>query len=273
MSIPGVMEASRLGSFDTSGEQSKTIMPGLQHKYKETALILSTNRCAMYCRHCFRKRLVGISEEAVFSHLDEIVRYIRDHKEISNVLVSGGDAFMNSNEMIGQILELLTDIEHLDLIRFGTRMPVVLPQRITTDPELLHLLRKYGTRKQLCVVTQFNHPKEITTESSAAVKMLLETGIPVRNQTVLLKGVNDEAQVLGTLLRKLTRTGVIPYYIFQCRPVTGVVSSFQVPLKKGYSIIAQALQMQNGQGKCCRFVLNFYFFLSNNLKVQLLLLP
>ena len=97
-------------------------------------------------------------------------------------------------------------------------MPVVLPQRITTDPELLHLLRKYGTRKQLCVVTQFNHPKEITTESSAAVKMLLETGIPVRNQTVLLKGVNDEAQVLGTLLRKLTRTGVIPYYIFQCRP-------------------------------------------------------
>ena len=256
MSIPGVMEASRLGSFDTSGEQSNTIMPGLQHKYKETALILSTNRCAMYCRHCFRKRLVGISEEEVFSRLDEIVRYIRDHKEISNVLVSGGDAFMNSNEMIGQILELLTDIEHLDLIRFGTRMPVVLPQRITTDPELLHLLRKYGTRKQLCVVTQFNHPKEITTESSAAVKMLLETGIPVRNQTVLLKGVNDEAQVLGTLLRKLTRTGVIPYYIFQCRPVTGVVSSFQVPLKKGYSIIAQALQMQNGQGKCCRFVLS-----------------
>ena len=105
MSIPGVMEASRLGSFDTSGEQSNTIMPGLQHKYKETALILSTNRCAMYCRHCFRKRLVGISEEAVFSRL------------------------------------------------FGTRMPVVLPQRITTDPELLHLLRKYGTRKQLCVVT------------------------------------------------------------------------------------------------------------------------
>ena len=88
------------------------------------------------------------------------------------------------------------------------------------------------------------------------MKMLLETGIPVRNQTVLLKGVNDEAQVLGTLLRKLTRTGVIPYYIFQCRPVTGVVSSFQVPLKKGYSIIAQALQMQNGQGKCCRFVLS-----------------
>jgi len=256
MSIPGMMEASRLGSFDTSGEQSNTVMPGLQHKYKETALILSTNRCAMYCRHCFRKRLVGVSEDEVFSHFDEIVRYIRDHKEISNVLVSGGDAFMNSNEMIGQILELLTDIEHLDLIRFGTRMPVVLPQRITTDPDLLDLLRKYESRKQICVVTQFNHPKEITTESTAAVKMLLETGIPVRNQTVLLKGVNDDAYVLGTLLRKLTRTGVIPYYIFQCRPVTGVMSSFQVPLKKAYSITAQALQMQNGQGKCCRFVLS-----------------
>ena len=256
MSIPSLQELERTGSFDTSGEQSNTVLPGLQHKYKETALILSTNQCAVYCRHCFRKRLVGLSEEEICSRIGDMASYIMDHKEISNVLISGGDAFLNSNETIGQYLSALCEIPHLDFIRFGTRTPVVLPQRITSDPELVGLLKTYVNKKQIYVVTQFNHPREITEESSAAVETLISIGIPVRNQTVLLKGVNDDSDVLGLLLKKLTRIGVLPYYIFQCRPVTGVMNHFQLPLTEGYDIVQKALQMQNGQGKCCRFMMS-----------------
>ena len=256
MSIPGVYELNRSGSFDTSGEQSNTVLPGLQHKYKETALILSTNQCAMYCRHCFRKRLVGASEEEICGQLGSIASYIREHPEISNVLVSGGDAFMNSNDTIAQYLQVLSDIPHLDFIRFGTRVPVVLPQRITSDEELSDIFKEYSPKKKIYVVTQFNHPREVTAESAAAIGKLLSIGIPVRNQTVLLKGVNDDSHVMGQLMRQLTAIGIIPYYIFQCRPVTGVMNHFQVPLKKGFQIVQDAMQMQNGQGKSFRFMLS-----------------
>lgn len=256
MSIPDVSEADRSGSLDTSGEQSNTVMAGLQHKYRETALILSTNQCAMYCRHCFRRRMVGLSEDETSQHLEGMFAYIREHEEISNVLISGGDAFMNSNATIRCYLDGLCDIAHLDLIRFGTRTPVTLPQRITEDDELLGILEEYSKRKRIYVVTQFNHPREITKESTEAIDRLLRLGIPVRNQTVLLRGVNDDARTLGTLLRGLTTIGVIPYYVFQCRPVAGVVNRFQVPLREGYRIVEQAKRMQNGQGKCFRFVLS-----------------
>ena len=256
MSVPSVSELTRMGSFDTSGEQSNTVLPGLQHKYGQTALILSTNQCAMYCRHCFRKRLVGLSEDEICAQMDKMTAYIAQHEEISNVLISGGDAFLNSNETIERYLAAMCDIPHLDLIRIGTRTPVVLPQRITTDPELTAILKKYSAKKKIYVVTQFNHPREVTPESTAAVETLLELGIPVRNQTVLLKGVNADSAVLGELMKKLTSIGVLPYYVFQCRPVTGVMSSFQVPLREGYQIVQGAMQMQNGQGKSFRFVLS-----------------
>ncbi len=256
MSIPDSHELIRAGSFDTSGEQSNTILPGLQHKYRETALILSTNQCAMYCRHCFRKRLVGLSEDETSGHIGEMASYISEHREISNVLISGGDSFVNSNATIEKYLSALCDIPHLDIIRFGTRTPVVLPQRITLDDEFRQLLEFYSSKKKICVVTQFNHPKEITAESAAAVNALLTLGIPVRNQTVLLKGINDDSRVLGELLRKATSIGIIPYYVFQCRPVTGVMNHFQVPLIKGQKIVQDAMQLQNGQGKSFRFIMS-----------------
>ena len=142
MCIPSVRETDLSGSFDTSGEASNTVVVGMQHKYHATALILSTNRCAMYCRHCFRKRLVGLSDAEIASHLDEMIAYIKEHKEISNVLVSGGDAFLNDNEVIEEYLSRLCEIDHLDMIRFGTRVPVSFPQRVTGDPDLIALLKK-----------------------------------------------------------------------------------------------------------------------------------
>lgn len=256
MCIPSVRETDLSGSFDTSGEASNTVVVGMQHKYHATALILSTNRCAMYCRHCFRKRLVGLSDAEIASHLDEMMDYIRAHTEISNVLISGGDAFLNENDVIEDYLSRLCEIDHLDMIRFGTRVPVTFPQRVTSDPDLIALLKKYNAKKQIFVITHFNHPNEITPESTAAIKALLECGIVIRNQTVLLKGVNDDAQVLGTLLRRLIGIGVVPYYVFQCRPVTGVKNQFSVPFLRGIQVVEEAKAMQNGQGKSLRYALS-----------------
>ena len=256
MAVPSEWEMSEDGQADTSGEAGNTVLPGMQHKYDETALILSTSQCSMYCRHCFRKRMVGLSDHEIARHIGEMADYIREHPEINNVLISGGDAFMNSNERIREYLDMFMELDQLDLVRFGTRMPVVLPQRINSDPELQEILRDFGKRKQLYVVTQFNHPNELTDEAVRSVQIMLRLGIIVKNQTVLLKGINDDPRVMAELLRKLTASGVVPYYIFQCRPVRGVLNDFQVPLRKGLEIVEGAKSLQNGQGKCIRYAMS-----------------
>ncbi len=256
MCVPSPAELEEGGSFDTSGEADNTKLGGLQHKYAQTALLLSTNRCAMYCRHCFRKRLVGLSEEELNKRVDEAAAYVKEHREITNVLVSGGDAFLNPNHILERYLRELTAVEHLDFIRFGSRAPVTLPQRIYGDPEFLELFEKYARRKALWVVTQFNHPRELTDQAQRAVRALIERGVQVRNQTVLLRGVNDSGETLGALLSGLTRMGVSPYYIFQCRPVTGVRGGFQVPLGEGIRIVDDAKSRQNGFGKAVRYAMS-----------------
>jgi len=257
MCVPSIQETNLDGAFDTSGEASNTVVPGLQHKYKCTTLFLSTNQCAMYCRYCFRKRLVGISEKEIgYKYFDKILDYINSHSEISNVLISGGDSFMNSNQTIEHYLKSFSEIKHLDCIRFGTRTPVSFPARITKDPELLKILKTYNDKKQIFIVTHYNHPNEITEESSLAIKLLQQAGMQILNQTVLLKGVNNDPEVLGTLLKRLTTIGVIPYYTFQCRPVSGVKNQFQVPIDQGYQIVEAAKQMQNGIAKSVRYIMS-----------------
>lgn len=256
MCIPSLEEIDLSGSFDTSGEADNTIITGMQHKYKQTVIVLSTNHCAMYCRHCFRKRLVGLSDEEIAKHFEDMLEYVKEHEEINNILISGGDSFLNSNKKIKKFLDALCDIPHIDIIRFGTRIPVVYPERITRDNELKEILSKYGEKKQIYVVTQFNHPREVTDEASDAIKYLKEAGVIIKNQTVLLKGVNDDSKVLGDLLKKITSRGIIPYYIFQCRPVTGVKNQFQVPLKEAIDIVEGAKNLQNGQGKCFKYCMS-----------------
>ena len=256
MCIPDAMEFSSGGEKDTSGEADNTVVQGMQHKYSQTALILSTNQCAMYCRHCFRKRLVGLSSEEIASHLPEMRDYVSSHTEINNVLISGGDAFLNSNEVIERYLKTFMPIENIEFIRFGTRTPVSFPYRITEDEELLRILERYGRDKSIIIVTQFNHPKEISEEAVKAVKLLLSAGCMVRNQTVLLKGVNDSSDVLSTLMNKLVSTGVMPYYIFQCRPVEGVKNQFQVPLVKGVSFVDEGKNRMSGPAKAIRYVMS-----------------
>jgi KamA family protein len=257
MAIPSAEELSSLGLYDTSGERENTRLPGLQHKYASTALILVTNRCATYCRFCFRKRLVGLSSDEILKRLSDAVEYIRGHPEITNVLLSGGDPLALPTCSIARMLEMLASVDHLDFLRIGSRVPVVFPQRIVEDGGLLELLRTHSrAERRLYVVTHFNHPREITARSIAAVDALLKAGVVVNNQAVLLKGVNDDPEVLTSLLRELVSVGVNPYYVFQCRPVKRVKASFQVPLARGHAIVEAARQGLSGLGKRFKFVMS-----------------
>jgi len=256
MAVPSLEELNLDGVYDTSGEAENTKMPGLQHKYAETALILSTNRCATYCRHCFRKRLVGLPTEEILKRFEDAVEYIENHTGINNVLVSGGDPLVLGNDVIETFLKSLTNIDHLSFIRFGSRTPVTLPSRFN-DPELLALFKKYSHMdKRLYVVTQFNHPREVTLQSVSAVNKILNTGVIMSNQTVLLKGVNDNPETLANLMDELVRIGVAPYYVFQCRPVKRVKHYFQVPICKGVKIVEDAKAKCNGHSKRFKYIMS-----------------
>lgn len=257
MAVPSVDELNLLGSYDTSGEKDNTKMPGLQHKYSQTALILSTNRCAMYCRHCFRKRMVGLSNHELLQRFDDAAEYVKQNKSINNVLISGGDPLVLPTSIIAKFLDMLTDIDHLSFIRFGTRIPVTLPDRITQDDDLIGLLSKHShASRRIFLVTQFNHPREITDKSTQAIDRLIRSGIIINNQTVLLKGVNDSPECLATLQNSLVGIGVNPYYVFQCRPVKRVMHHFQVPLHRGYDVVEEARKMLNGHSKRFKYIMS-----------------
>jgi KamA family protein len=253
MSIASIYESNAEGASDTSGEAQNTVDSGIQHKYDNTVLLLSTNVCAMYCRHCFRKRLVGQSEEEVLRFTDRAIDYIEAHPEVDNVLITGGDAFMNSNKIIERYLSRLTKVKHINFIRFGTRTPVVFPSRINSDPELVEILTRYSKLKTVYVVTQFNHPRELTAEAVKATDTLREAGVPVLNQTVLLAGVNDNSDTLVELFNNLVKNGITPYYLFQCRPVKGVKSHFAVPLLDAIKIVDKTRALLSGPAKRFRF--------------------
>jgi KamA family protein len=255
--FPSIGELDVSGSYDTSGEKENTVLTGLQHKYKETALLLVTNRCAGYCRHCFRKRLVGIPTNETLRLFDRAVEYIKEHPEITNVLISGGDPLVLPTDVIEYFLSELSKIPHLRFIRFGSRVPVFYPMRIYEDSRLLELFSRYSTpSRRVYLVTHFNHPREVTEEARKAVDSLIRAGVPVSNQTVLLRGVNDEPEVLATLMKEITSAGVIPYYVFQCRPVKRVKSHFQVPLKEGYQIVEKAKQKLDGHAKRFKYIMS-----------------
>ncbi|MCW8802258.1 MAG: KamA family radical SAM protein [Candidatus Bathyarchaeota archaeon] len=256
MAIPSIKELNLEGSYDTSGEVENTKMSGLQHKYSQTALILATNKCAMYCRHCFRKRLVGLQTKEIIDRFEDAANYIKQNKQINNVLVTGGDPLVLKNEIIEKLLSILSGLPQINFIRFGSRAPVTYPSRFE-DKKLLKILTKYcHSNRRIYVVTQFNHPREITKQSIKAVDNLMKSGVIVNNQTVLLKGVNDNPETLAKLLNELVRIGVVPYYLFQCRPVKRVKNNFQVPLAKAIEIVEETKKHCNGLSKRFRFIIS-----------------
>jgi KamA family protein len=256
LSYPSVFEADLAGDYDTSGESENTKMPGLQHKYGPTALVLTTNACFMYCRHCFRKRMVGYSHDEINRRMDESVEYISSHEEINNVLLSGGDSLCMSNRQIEAYLKNLSGIDHLNFIRFGTRTPVVFPERIYGDEELLLMLKKYNQQKRIVFITQFNHPKELTSEATKSIRALQNIGITVNNQAVVLKNINDKPEIMIELLNGLMELGIDPYYVFHCRPVKAVKTGFQLSIIETYRLMEATRPHLSGLSKRFRLIMS-----------------
>lgn len=230
--IPSEAELTTFESLenDPLSEHKYMPVPSLIHKYPDRVVLLVTNNCFMYCRHCTRKNTVVRAKVSPIQYFDQAVAYIREHTEVSDVLISGGDPLFLEDEELDYILKSLRDIIHISTIRIGTRAPVVLPMRVTE--ELSKILRKHI----VWVNTHFNHPLEITEQSAQACACLQDHGIPVGNQTVLLRGINDDIDTMKTLFKELIKIRVRPYYMYQCDYSQGV-SHFITPVSTGINIM------------------------------------
>jgi lysine 2,3-aminomutase len=229
---PAELDISPYDMKDPLHEDKDSPTKGITHRYPDRVLFLISNRCAMYCRHCTRKRKVG-DPDHIPSKQQIIagITYIKEHREIRDVLLSGGDALMLPDDFLDWILTELGSIAHVEVIRIGTRTPVVLPYRITD--ELVEMLKKHHP---LWLNTHFNHPKELTPSARIALKKLADAGIPLGNQSVLLAGVNDCPQIMKKLNQKLVQNRVRPYYLFQCDLSEGL-THFRTSIGKGVEII------------------------------------
>jgi len=230
--VPDGIELDDMDGFeDPLNEDAMSPVPNITHRYPDRCLFLVTSQCGMYCRFCTRKRKVGDSGKISMKELESAFNYIEQHKEIRDVILSGGDPLMLTDTMLEKILQRLRSIPHVEIIRLGTKMPCVLPQRIT--PKLCEMIKKYHP---IYVNTHFNHPWEITEESTQACTMLANAGCPVQNQAVLMKGVNDNAEVLMELFQKLLKIRVKPYYLFMADETKGA-SHFRTSIQTGLDII------------------------------------
>lgn len=254
--IPSMEELVSWGKLDASNEHSYTKAKGLEHKYSDTALFLVTDVCGAYCRFCFRKRLFLNDNDEVLRDLEPGLQYIAEHPEITNVLLTGGDPLVMSTKKLEAIISRLREIPHVQIIRIGSKMPAFNPFRITEDPSLLDMIKKYSLpEKRIYIMTHFNHPREITPEAEKAVKLLLDAGAILANQTPLLRGVNDDANVLAELFDKLSFIGVPPYYVFQGRPVSGN-KMFAVPIEEGLNIFEKARTKVSGLARRARYAMS-----------------
>ncbi|MCO6474083.1 MAG: KamA family radical SAM protein [Melioribacteraceae bacterium] len=231
-SVPDKVELDDIdGSPDPLNEDEMSPVPNITHRYPDRCLFLVTSQCGMYCRFCTRKRKVGDSGKISMKELESAFKYIEDHKEIRDIILSGGDPLMLTDVMIEKVLARLRSIEHVEIIRIGTKMPCVLPHRIT--PNLCKILKKYHP---IYINTHFNHPWEITEESTKACGMLVDAGCPVNNQAVLMKGVNDDPKVMKELFQKLLKIRVRPYYLFMADETRGA-NHFRTSVEKGLEIM------------------------------------
>lgn len=232
--IPTLQESftSPYEMADPCGEDSHMPVPGLVHRYPDRVLFLVTDRCASYCRYCTRSRVVsGAGEQELHTNTEEILRYLQEHTEVRDVLLSGGDPLLFSDDKLESLLSRIRAIEHIEFLRIGTRIPIFLPQRIT--PELCTMLSKYHP---LWMSVHVNHPRELTPEVKEGLERLANAGVPLGNQSVLLDNINDDVEVMKTLVHKLLRCRVRPYYIYQLDLIQGS-SHLQTPVSKGLEIM------------------------------------
>jgi lysine 2,3-aminomutase len=265
--LPNVEEILSDLDLDPSDEAENTLVHGLQHKYKSTALLLVNDVCAAYCRFCFRKRFtlatsvqhhivpaqqLGLYENETSFEVGEAIAYIADHKEINNVLITGGDPLMLSLGRLEKIVKTLREISHVKIIRIGTKVPAFDPN--TISDALLDMLASYVHQdRRIYLMMHFNHPRELTHHVLKLIDRILVRGIIVCNQTPLLRGVNDNAQVLVSLLNLLADGGITPHYIFQCRPTKGN-EPYMMTIQKGLQIVSAVRAQLSGLAKRFRYV-------------------
>lgn len=259
MCFPSMEELVVAGSMgettrDPYGDDKHDKGNGVLQKYDYSVLIVTTESCAMFCRHCFRRRIVGRKTEHILQDFEAAVEYVARHPEVTNVILSGGDPLMLPTPLLRKLLMSLAEIEHLGFVRIGSRTPVTYPCRIFDD-ELIELFTEFSSKKTLYLPTHFNHVKEITPAAAEAVRRLRMAGVTVNNQAVLLRGVNDRPEDLKALMDGLLRIGVNPYYLYQCMPVSGVSHHFQVPLKQAVEIVDEARSGMDGYAKRFKFIL------------------
>ncbi len=230
-----VPDKEELEDFDAAEdplmEDAMSPVPNITHRYPDRALFLVTSQCGLYCRFCTRKRKVGDYEKISMKGLESAFKYLEEHAEIRDVILSGGDPLMLTDAMLEKILQRLRQIPHIEIIRLGSKMPCVLPHRITT--KLVNMLKKYHP---IYCNTHFNHPWEITPESSKACQMMADAGIPMGNQMVIMKGVNDDPEVVKELMQKLLKIRVRPYYMYMADETKGA-NHFRTSIETGLKIL------------------------------------
>ncbi|MDT8390667.1 MAG: lysine 2,3-aminomutase [Lentisphaeria bacterium] len=235
------LDVARSDMSDPLHEDEDSPVEGVTHRYPDRVLLLVSNMCAMYCRHCTRKRRVGDHDSIPDrAQISRGIEYIRQTPQIRDVLLSGGDPFLLSDDYLDWILTELRSIDHVEVVRIGTRTPVVLPQRITDG--LVDVLKRHHP---LWINTHFNHPRELTNSSRTALKKLADAGIPLGNQSVLLSGVNDCPRIMKALVHKLVANRVRPYYLYQCDLSEGL-SHFRTPVGKGIEILESLIGHTSG---------------------------
>ena len=254
--IPREEELNQWGQLDASNEQAVTVARGVQHKYTDTVLLLCNEVCGAYCRYCFRKRLFMNDNDEVTNDVSEGIDYIRNHPEVNNVLLTGGDPLLMSTRRIREIVEQLRSIDHVQIIRFGSKMPAFDPWRIINDQELQDTFLEFSTPdKRIYLMCHFDHPRELTPEAAAGVAKALECGLICVNQCPMIRGINDDVDVLTEMYAKLSYMGCPPYYLFQGRPTAGN-EPYEVPLVEGWQIFQEVLKRGSGLARRARYCMS-----------------
>lgn len=251
--IPRKEELNDWGKLDASNEAANTIAPGVQHKYRDTVLLLCNEVCGAYCRYCFRKRLFMNDNEEVSKDVSAGLAYIREHPEVSNVLLTGGDPLIMGTRRLAEIISQLRQIDHVKIIRIGSKMPAFNPFRVLDDVDLQDLIRMYSTgEKRIYVMCHFDHPREMTPQAEAGIAKLIECGAICVNQCPIIRGINDNADTLAELFRRMSYVGCPQYYLFQGRPTAGN-EPYEVPLVEGWHHFNDAVTRESGLAGRARF--------------------
>ncbi|HKQ49000.1 MAG TPA: radical SAM protein [Phycisphaerae bacterium] len=254
--IPRAEELNDWGKLDASNEAAVTVARGVQHKYPHTVLLLCNEVCGAYCRYCFRKRLFMNDNDEVTNDVSAGIQYIAGNPNVTNVLLTGGDPLLMSTRRLTEIIEALRAIDHVKIIRIGSKMPAFDPWRLLNDAALQNVLRKYSTaRKRIYLMAHFDHPRELTDEAVDGIDCFIKCGVICVNQCPLIKGINDDPAVLSDMYRQLSWIGCPPYYLFQGRPTAGN-EPYEVPIVRGWNIFREALRHGSGLARRAKYCMS-----------------